>query len=278
MNQRLRDVHRLVVSRETTRIVLGVLDSEGVSNRRRGRLQRRRYPCKGPNYLWHIDGYDKLKPYGFCIHGAIDGYSRRILWLDVTCTNNDPAIIAQYYVDCVKQLNGAPRIVRADCGTENVIVAGLQRFFRSEATDDFSGDKSFLYGKSSANQRIEAWWSFPRKSHADWWINYFKKIMKIQFSFRACLQFCYTTFLQRELYEVACLWNTHRIRPYPNQDTPAGKPDMLFFLPEITDSQDYKTYVDKDDLQTAEEYFRKECPPFGCQEEFSDLMLLLMEQ
>ena len=29
---------------------------------------------KGPNYLWHMDGYDKLKPYGFCIHGAIDGY------------------------------------------------------------------------------------------------------------------------------------------------------------------------------------------------------------
>ena len=48
--------------------------------------------------------------------------------------------------------SGAPRIVRADCGTENVIVAGLQRFFRSEATDDFSGDKSFLYGKLSANQ------------------------------------------------------------------------------------------------------------------------------
>ena len=45
----------------------------------------------------------------------------------------------------------------------------------------------------------------------------------------------------------------------------------------LSDSQDYKTYVDKDDLQTAEEYFCKECPPFGCQEEFSDLMLLLMD-
>ena len=28
---------------------------------------------QGPNYLWHVDGYDKLKPYGFCIHGCIDG-------------------------------------------------------------------------------------------------------------------------------------------------------------------------------------------------------------
>ena len=27
----------------------------------------------GPNYLWHMDGNDKLKPYGFSIHGCIDG-------------------------------------------------------------------------------------------------------------------------------------------------------------------------------------------------------------
>ena len=28
---------------------------------------------QGPNYVWHCDGYDKLKPYGFPIHGCIDG-------------------------------------------------------------------------------------------------------------------------------------------------------------------------------------------------------------
>lgn len=118
MHQRLRNDHRLVVTRETTRTVLGALDPEGVSKRRKGELQRRRYMCKGPNYLWHMDGYDKMKPYGFCIHGAIEGYSRRILWLEVDSTNNDPAVIAQYYIDCVNQLGGAPRIVWADYGTE----------------------------------------------------------------------------------------------------------------------------------------------------------------
>ena len=35
--------------------------------------------------MWNLDRYDKLKPFGFPIHGAIDGYSRRILWLRVTC-------------------------------------------------------------------------------------------------------------------------------------------------------------------------------------------------
>ena len=37
-----------------------------------------------------IDGYDKLKPFGFAIHGAIDGYSWKILWLFVGSSNNDP--------------------------------------------------------------------------------------------------------------------------------------------------------------------------------------------
>ena len=27
----------------------------------------------GSNWCWHIDDYDKLKPYGFPIHACIDG-------------------------------------------------------------------------------------------------------------------------------------------------------------------------------------------------------------
>ena len=34
--------------------------------------------------LLMFTGYDKLKAFGFPIRGAIDGYSRKILWLKVT--------------------------------------------------------------------------------------------------------------------------------------------------------------------------------------------------
>lgn len=74
----------------------------------------------GPNFIWHIDGYDKLKPYGFCIHGAIDIYSRPILWLEVGPSSNNPMVTVQCYLDCVRQLGGCPRVVRGDCGTENI--------------------------------------------------------------------------------------------------------------------------------------------------------------
>ena len=71
---------------------------------------------KGLNYLWHIDGYDKLKPFGFCVHGAIDRFSRRILWLEVASSNNDPRIVTQYYLDCLRKLGGTAHTVQGDRG------------------------------------------------------------------------------------------------------------------------------------------------------------------
>lgn len=236
MWQRLRSEHNLVVSQNTVRHALRLIDPEGVIQRKKHRLQRRQYKAKGPNYLWHIDGYDKLKPFGFCIHGCIDGYSRRILWLEVGTTNNDPRVIAKYYIDCVRKVGGTASIVRADCGTENVKVAGIQRFFRRNDTDAFSGNSSFMYGKSVSNQRIEAWWSQLRKGCTEWWINYFKDlrdsglycdsdIINVQ-----CLKFCYMPVIRNELQRTARFWNSHRIRPSTNQESPPGKPDILYFL------------------------------------------------
>ena len=80
--------------------------------------------------MWHIDGYDKLKPFGFAIHGAIDGYSRKILWLHIGSSNNNLRVIASYHLDCVSKLNNViPMIVRSDRGTENVALAGIQQYF-----------------------------------------------------------------------------------------------------------------------------------------------------
>lgn len=84
----------LVVSQERVRLILGILDSEGVERRRKKAMTRRVYYSKGPGFLFHIDGYDKLKPFGICISGCIDGFSRRIIWLRAGPTNNDPAVIS----------------------------------------------------------------------------------------------------------------------------------------------------------------------------------------
>ena len=130
MWKRLINDHKLKVPRDKVLTFMRQIDPEGIALRKAHRLKRRKYRVKGPNYVWHVDGYDKLKPYGFCIHGAIDGYSRRILWLEVSETNNNPGIIAMYYLEALKEIRVVPRILRCDHGTENSTLALLQPFFR----------------------------------------------------------------------------------------------------------------------------------------------------
>lgn len=84
--------NNLVVTQDTVRELLLYLDPKGVEMRKRKRLRRRQYHNKGPNYLWHMDSYDKLKPYGICINGCIDGFSRQIIWLRAGSTASDPKV------------------------------------------------------------------------------------------------------------------------------------------------------------------------------------------
>lgn len=56
--------------------LLQELNPQGTEQRTRHRFVRRTYHPMGPKYLWHVDGYDKLKPFGFGISGCIDGFSR----------------------------------------------------------------------------------------------------------------------------------------------------------------------------------------------------------
>ena len=93
MHQKLR-MKGVVTNRETVRLIIKTLDPLGVGLKKSHKLKRCMYTSRGPNFLWHVDGYDKLKSFGFPIHGCIDGYSRKILWLNVSPTNNDPQVMA----------------------------------------------------------------------------------------------------------------------------------------------------------------------------------------
>ena len=125
-------------------------------------------------------------------------------------------MIAGFYIQCIKQIRGGvPRVLRGDNGTENSTVAGIQRFLRRHPTNALSGTESFMYGRSVANQRIEAWWSFLRKSETGWWINFFRDMRDSgQFDENNplhidCIRFSFTALLQEELTRVARHWNLY---------------------------------------------------------------------
>ena len=242
MWSRLRLFHNVAVSRDAVMLKLREMDPVGCEERRRRRLVRRKYVSAGPNAIWHQDGYDKLKPFGFPIHGCVDGYSRKILWLRTVHSNNDPVVIGRLFLNCVIENSGCPARVRSDCGSENVLVASIQSYLRRSHTDIFSGTSSFIYGTSHGNQRIEGWWSFYRRNRSSFIINFFKDMVSsgaynaantLQVS---CVRYCFGNLLQNDLDEVVEHWNSHFIRKSGNE-TISGRPDELFYFPDSGDNQ-----------------------------------------
>ena len=105
------------------------LGPAGVQQGKAHRLKRKTYQNPGPNHSWHCNGYDKLKPYGFLIHGCIDSSIRNIIWLYVTRANNFPSNVAVYYLKAAEEFKGCPIDLVADLGTENGLMAGIHAFF-----------------------------------------------------------------------------------------------------------------------------------------------------
>lgn len=250
------------VTRETVASIMRNEDAVGVQRRSLRRFQRRRFWSPGPNYVWSIDGFDKLKPFGFAIHGAICGFSRRILWLEVGSTNNDPRIIANYFLNYVDEVQGCPTILRTDCGTENANVAFIQSTLREHHGDAFSGAASHQYGRSVSNQRIECWWSYFRIHRVNFLINMFYDLsneghLQIGNALHiGILRFAFMYLIKKLLREVKQWWNTHRIRANRQHSQLTGIPDVMYFTPEtvLPDARDCKFPADPQTVLAARQF------------------------
>ena len=167
---------------------------------------RRIYCSNGPNDVCHYDGYDKIKQYGFPIHGVVDGFSRNILWLKVVRSNNNPIAPAAF----------CPNLLKTDYGSENGDIAAVH-FFLTES------NLSHRYGASHA---LSAWV-----------IDYFKQLVHDgifvpgNIVHMECTWFVYADFLQRKLDEVKNEWNLYTIR-YTKGCQVSGVPNHLYYLPE----------------------------------------------
>jgi hypothetical protein len=197
------------IPRDTIYQLMQLLDPNGMHGRKRRRLMRRKFSSPGPNYVWHVDSYDKLKPYGIAINGCIDGYSRYIIWLEAATTNSDPKVIASYFIESVRKRGGCPKRIRSDLGNENIFIENMQIFLRGEHRDDFAGEKSFLSGKSTHNQRIEWFWGLLRKEMGQYFMDLFSELEKdINDLFcgdlldKSLIQFCFLEIIQVTRYQL----------------------------------------------------------------------------
>lgn len=83
---------------------------------------------------------------------------------------------------------------------------------------------------------------------------------------------------QKELDNVACVWNTHRIRASRNTNSPHGRPDVLFSLPEAFNTRDYSKNVDHENLELCRQQciFREGIPT--ADSEMFELLTLYMSE
>ena len=139
-------------------------------------------------------------------------------------TYNDTKVMVRYFVDSVKEVGIWPSLVRTDCGTENVVITGVQSFLRTQCNDVLASENAHRYGPSTGNQRIEASWSYFRLSRFTCWINFLiqrpcRPWSVLPYSSALCdecLWFCFAVLIQQDLDFVKIHWNTHYI--FASQD------------------------------------------------------------
>ena len=200
-----------------------------------------------------------MKPYGFYIHGCVDGHSRKVIWLRLVPSNNDPFVIAQIFSECCREAGGIPARVRSDCGTENVIVAGAQSYLRRHDDDEHAGLRAHIYGPSTGNQRIEAWWSIFRRVRSTDIISYFRDLADSG-EFNAAdefqvylLRYCFADLVRRELHDMVEYWNAHRIRASQYARV-SGHPNILYALPHLVNAEDQLHDFNEEDFELVERH------------------------
>uniref|UniRef100_A0A0F8BN81 Integrase core domain-containing protein n=1 Tax=Larimichthys crocea TaxID=215358 RepID=A0A0F8BN81_LARCR len=197
----------LRVRKADMRLVLSELDPRGVKQRQAGCLRRLQYFSRGPNFIWHLDSYDILKSYGICITRCIDGFSRKLIWLNTYTTSSDPRLIGGYYLEAIDRLQGCPTVVRGDLGTENGHVGAFQHVLVPTQPGDTLD--SYKEGASTANQRIEYWWGFLCRQCAEFRIALFGELKDNGhydggFLDKSLIEFCCMGLIQVSQSEVRC--------------------------------------------------------------------------
>jgi hypothetical protein len=125
---------------------------------------RGEYIVPGPDYLWSIDGHDKLKPWGIEIFAGEDAYARKVIWVYIGISNKSTTSVLVQYLVAIQSYGRHPQYLRSDCGTETPILAEIHYGLSRTTQPNIAFIDTYFFGTSTRNIRIESWWSQLEKS------------------------------------------------------------------------------------------------------------------
>uniref|UniRef100_A0A3Q3FD54 Integrase catalytic domain-containing protein n=1 Tax=Labrus bergylta TaxID=56723 RepID=A0A3Q3FD54_9LABR len=220
LNRHLR-ARNIIVQRRRLRDSIKCLDRAGVESRRTTTIQRQVYTVPFPNYIWHIDGNHKLIRWKLVVHGAMDGYSRKLMFLQ--CSSNNRADTVMELFSTAISENGRPCHIRTDKGGETVMIWEDMREHRDE--------NSVLTGSSVHNQRIERFNRDLNRNCHDVFAPVFYELESLEAldvkneSDLFCLHYVYIPRINQTLNEFKAAFNNHSISSERNRT-----PVQLFTL------------------------------------------------
>ena len=115
-------------------------------------VSRPTYQVPWPNSLRHLDGHHSLIRWKIVIHGCIDGFSRRIIFLRRNSNNLAETVLDLFRAAVQKDGNLWP--------SRKLVEKGLEKVLVCDAVVQARGDNrgSFIAGPSNHIQRIERLW------------------------------------------------------------------------------------------------------------------------
>ena len=211
--------------------------------------RRMRWRPLGPNYVWSVDGHSKLDYVGIQIYACIDAYSRYIVWIYVGVSAYTAVSVARQYLNTVKDTGIMLLKIRSDRGSETGILADIHWNMRVALGEPIglNGEpeyipfqECYLFGKSTANQKIEAWWARLQDGCLIRWLDFFERMLQEgsytpeQASHKITFLAIYMPILRGEIFEFRDNWNTHTIRSQRKRMyVPTGKPWFLYQHPQV---------------------------------------------
>ena len=127
-------------------------------------------------------------------------------------------------MDTVQHVGHIPRLLRTNCGTENVLLAGTQSCLHQD-------DKAHGYEPSTSNQLIEVLWSKVHLVLMGWEALFGSLLDDGTFVtgrviHTYAIRMAFMELLNTALQQFIVYWNTHRVRN--SADAPGGATDVLF--------------------------------------------------